>query len=176
MALYDYDNLKALLDLDEDDISSYPALEFLADNVQARIADYLGRDLESVTQTESVRIRYGSATREIPLRALPVASVSSVTIDGAASADYEIAAWGLELGAAVSDVTVAVAYTGGYAAAPGWLTRALTLQIAYEWQNRDHIGADFVTQDGGSVGRPALQLLPEVRKTLDVHRHPAALF
>lgn len=170
-ALYSFTDLKKILDLENTSLSDYPALEVLADGVEARIEEYLGSLIILADRTETYRVK--RQTKLIPLNAVPIDSVSSVLLDGVvvSSDDYYIDTYGIQLEYSVSSGLFSVTYIGGYRAAPEWLRRALNMQIVYEYQNKDHIGADYVTTDGGSVGRPALNLLTDVKQTLDPHRH-----
>jgi len=173
LTLVPFDQLAALLDLQGDSYDDYPALEFIADGVQAALENYTGRALESKERTETVRLTV-DGTRQVPLKALPVTSLGVVTVDGETEDDAEITGYGIRLPAAVAGATVEVTYTGGFtdATIPADIPRAAVYQAAYEWQSRDHVGAQSVNTDGGSVSRPALGLLSHVRAQLDAHRHP----
>lgn len=175
--LSDFDDLKNLLALEQGE-SAYPGLALLQDSVDTAIADYLGRNLERSTVTEAVRIN-GALSRLLPLKGVPVNSVTSVTrvMRGQTDSltendDYEVADDGLELYEAVRLATFTVVYNGGLQEPPGAWSRAALMQVAYEWQSHDHIGAERVTTEGGFVDRPSLQLLKETKRLLDPYRHP----
>jgi len=179
MDLVEFADIKALLSLDGDCFADYPALETIADSVSAAIEVYLGRALELMERTEQFSVP--DPTRLIPLDGLPVASVSSVTLttnEGSSSTttEYAIANFGIQLLSLFSGGVVTVVYTGGLSTVPEWLKRAALMQTAYEFQNKDHIGADYVSIEGGSVGRPALSLLSEVQRMLNPYRHPGIVF
>ena len=172
----DYDDLRAILGLEERSESAYPALEYLMSSTESAIEQYCGRRFTySATITETVQI--GSATFQVPLLYLPIGVVSSVTVDGVSldSSGYRtMIGWGLKLASPVSDVDVVVVYSGGYttSTAPTDLRRAIVFQTAYEYQSIDHVGASSVRTEGGTVERPALRLLPEVMRALQPYRHP----
>jgi len=65
-----------------------------------------------------------------------------------------------------------VVYTGGITEATNSMNRAALLQTAYEFQAKDHIGASSVSAEGGSVQRPELGLLKEVKRILSKDKHP----
>jgi hypothetical protein len=175
MSLWDFDSIKGVLGLTKS-VESYAGFETLADSAEARIEAYLQRHLPLTTYTDRGRL-YRRTAPYIPLRGLPIASVSTLTIDGVpVSADeYEIDEYGLFLYAERTGLWVCT-YSGGLEEAPAWLSRALTMQIAYEWQGHDHIGASNVSTSGGSVSRPALELLPDVRAVLAPYRHARHCF
>lgn len=175
--LVSYDDLKALLGLEESLITDYPALNLLRDSVTFAIESFLGRELESAER--SVTIYTSSVpTQMIHLKAVPVTSVSSLTVTIADDAeeysvnDYEITAYGLKLYGAVSNAKVEVTYTGGISSVPSSINRAALLQVAYEFQSKEQIGAESVSTEGGFVSRPALGLLKEVKRMLSSEQHP----
>lgn len=170
MAIWNFEWISGLLGLNKE-IDQYPGLELVADGVQARLEDHLGRIFETGDQIYTRT--YFHPTAHIGLPALPISSVTTVTIGGVSTTDYTVHQWGLQLGSKVTG-EISVEYVGGYSEAPEWLKRALTIQIIYEWQNKDNMGAESVTNEGGTIQRPALQLLSEVRRTLEQHVHPLA--
>ena len=164
-----FEDLKALMDLERDE-ADYPALVLLMDSVAGGIESFLGLKLTNDTYIETKRIR--GKTKMIGLDALPVDSVSSVTVDSAVTTDFELTDYGIELGLSVSNDDVIVTYIGGFEEIPEAIQRAALLQTAYEFQNHDHIGAESVSTDGGSIQRPALGLLKEVKRLLNPFKHP----
>ena len=72
----------------------------------------------------------------------------------------------------LTNAKVVIVYTGGITIVPDAMARAALLQTAYEFQSKDQIGAESVTTDGGSVSRPALGLLKEVKRNLEKYKHP----
>ncbi len=172
--LLDFTDLKNMLDLEQSSIASYPALETISELVLPAIEGYLGVELAQEERTELIYPTY--ATKMIGLNALPVVSVDSVDIDDLAITDYTIVPYGLKLASKLTGDVITVVYTGGYLDPPEWLRRASTLQAAYEYQGKNHIGAEYVSNTGGAVQKPALQLLPEVRRILNPNRHPINRF
>jgi len=179
--LVSYASLKALLTLEDALITDYPALNLIRTSVTSAIEEYLDRSLEEIERTETVYIG-GFATKMIRLPGIPVASVSSVTVTIAGESEtydeneeFEITEYGIRLLVALSNAKVVIVYTGGISVVPGVIERAALLQTAYEFQSKDQIGAESVTTSGGSVSRPALGLLKEVKRMLNNEKHPLLL-
>lgn len=170
MEMVSFEDLKAMLGLEQASIDDYPALLLIRDLVQPAFETFTGCEFDYKKRVET--IYFSSRTRMVGLSGLPVKSVSSVVINGSAVTDYEITNFGIRLGQLVSTGSAVVTYKGGYATAPDWMRRAALLQTAYEFQNKDHVGADYVQTEGGSVGRPAISLLSEVKRLLITRRHP----
>lgn len=175
LELVSYDDLKALLQLKGDNISKYPDLKLLKDSVEVAIEAAAGREFEEDDRVETVQIGLCGSTR-VYLNAIPITAVASVMVDGEALTvdDYKVTAGGLRLAEKYYDVDVVVTYTGGCTqkTLPPTASRAALLQTAYEYQNKEHIGASSVQTEGGSVNSPALQLLPVVRKLIARFKHP----
>ncbi len=178
LELLTYDDLKDLLNLKGSLITEYPALDLLRDSVTIAFEEYLGRDLQSLERTETVFIG-GSKTVMIKLRAIPISDIASLTITerGTVStltenSDFEVTNYGIYFYAPIVRCKVDITYTGGLAVTTEALTRGALLQVAYEFQSKEHIGSDHVSTEGGSVSRPALQLLKEVKRTINRERHP----
>lgn len=175
--LISYDDLQSILHLEQAE-DSYPDLITISSSVTTAIESYLKRILALNTYTERC---YLSNTTMVGLKAWPVASVSSVTstINGVTSTvtDYNITPYGIDLAMVQSGGYVDVTYVGGYDEddVPEDIARAALLQIAYEYQNHDHIGAESVTNEGGFVQRPAIGLLKEVKRLLSSHKHSLQL-
>ncbi len=170
MEIVTFEDLKALLDLEKAAMSDYPALELIAELVQPSFEQYLGVQFDEERRSFSKYIE--NPTKLIPLEGLPVKSISTLQFEGMDITGYTIVEFGLRLGAEISNGLLECTYTGGLQEVPSWLRRAATLQVAYEYQTKEHIGSDYVTTEGGSVGRPALKMLNDVKRILDPHRHP----
>jgi len=176
--LVSYADLKSLLDLEDAAITDYPALDVLRGSVTSAFEAYTGRLLEPIARTKSIYVGQQS-TAMIRLDAIPISSVASLTVTIAGDAetytendDYEIAEYGLRLYSGVKNAVVAITYTGGITTVPDTMNRAALLQIAYEFQSKDQIGAESVSTEGGAVQRPALGLLKEVKRLLNPSFHP----
>ena len=179
--LVSFADIKSVINLEDAAITDYPGLGIIRDNVVFAIESYLSRYLENTDYTQSVKVM--SKTKMIPLRALPVESISTVTVStlGVDESltehnDYMITDYGILLDSSVNRSSVDVEYTGGYEAAdvPNEIKRAAILQTIYEFQGKDTIGATSVSTEGGSVQTPALGLLKEVRRLLDPFKHQLA--
>lgn len=179
--LVTYASLKDLMTLQEEEITDYPALSVIRTSVTSAIGEYLDRLLESKERTETVYV--GSFKRYmIRLSAVPVTSISSVTVTIGTDSDtygehseYEITEYGIKLLGSINNAKIVIVYIGGIVTVPDAIARAALLQTAYEFQAKDHIGAESVTTEGGNVNRPALGLLKEVKRLLNKYIHPLAI-
>lgn len=177
--LVTFKKIKDLLGLEGTVMAEYPALDVIRAGVTSAIEEYLGRMLEQAEYTETKYIGC-VATRMISLEAIPIVSVSSVTMTcygedtTLTSSDYRITDYGIELYVNISNCNLTVVYTGGWedSDVPAAVARAALIQTSYEFQSKEQIGAESVTTEGGSVSRPALGLLKEVRRMLNRHKHP----
>lgn len=178
-----FNDVRALLDLRDITIGDYPALELLIDRIIPAVEDHLGRTLDKGTVTEEW-LGPPEPTAMVPLSRLPVASVDEVRLDGETQdADaYTTVAHGLNVTFTVQpDAKVEVDYTGGFdntaspPEVPGPLRKAITTQVAYEFQSKEAIGAETVETQGGTINRPQLQLLKEVQRLLQPYVHPYKL-
>lgn len=172
LTLAKFADLQAILDLQKTSIDEYPSLKLLVSSVYAAIESYVGRTLEQASYTESVYV----TGQMIPLKALPIVSVTSVLDeDDEELKDICKIRYDHLLLERRYDQMLTVSYVGGYEEAPADFSRAALLQITHEWQRRDTIGATAVTTEGGSTNWPELSLLKEVRRMLDPFVHSARL-
>lgn len=174
MELVSFDDLKSILDINKTE-AEYPDLEIIKDSVKAMFEDYTNRIFDEDKYTQNFYPQ-GMTTKMIPLDAIPVKSVSSVLINGAAITSYKIRNYGLELNSSVSDCDIEVIYTGGIETAPKGMNRAALLQTVYEYQNKHSIGLEIVSNDGGSITKPELGMLKEVKTLLKSEIHPFPRF
>lgn len=173
--LTDFATLKQVLDLEKTE-ADYPQLTFVMNSVDAAIQSYLLRELEAAEYVEKKYL--AEDQRMTALKALPVESVESVINSDDETIDpslYKIMPYGLLFKTRI-DGYLTVTYTGGEDEIHRDIKRAAELQAAYEYQNIDHIGAESVSNEGGSVQRPALGLLKEVKRMLNSHVHPMGVF
>ena len=175
-----FDELKALLGLSKTE-ADYPALEIIEKRIVAAVEGHIGRELALKERTAELDITF--PTRQIRLKALPVVSVSSVTLqyfgeeEDIDSDEYMISSFGLKSLIRLGPGRLVVVYTGGYANKdiPAIIRQAATIQAAYEFQTKDHIGAEQISTEGGTKTVPALALLGEVKDMLRRERHPLLL-
>jgi len=174
-------DLKKFLGLTGTAIADYPALEVIKPSVEYAIEKYLGRQLETTERTETFYLT--GPTAMVSLKALPVASVSSLSItmpNGSTGTytvdDYYITQYGLATYVDLNDAKVEITYTGGIgtdvADVFNNINRAAVLQTSFEFQTKDNVGAETVSMEGGSTSRPELGLLKEVKRLLAEHLHP----
>ena len=174
--LVSYADLKALLGLESATIAGYPSLSVIQLSVLAAIEEHLGRELEQIERTATVHIG-DWPSKMVVLKGLPIISVDSVAItledgDTVVDADYYTTGYGLKLHSAVRNAAITVTYTGGITTVPPAIVRGALLQTSYEFQTKDHIGAESVSTDGGMVSSPPLGLLSEVKRMLTSQMHP----
>lgn len=167
--LVSFDDLDTYLDLAKEE-SGYPDLTLIQESVVAAIERHLNRELELDTRTETNFIY--SATTMIPVKALPIVSITSVTIDGDTTTEYKKRSYGIQLDLCTDNSEVIVTYEGGIEDVPSAIKRAALLQTVYEYQNKDSIGIENVSTEGGSITKPELGLLKEVKMLLQKHKHP----
>jgi hypothetical protein len=174
LTLTKFTDLASLLDLGKESIDDYPSLKVLVSSVYAAIESYLGRTLELDTYTEEI-FSYGTL---VPVKAFPVSNLISVYLDSDPNTNIaincKIRNCHIVLPNSFEGV-VQVAYTGGFEEAPDAIKRAALLQTAHEWQRKDHIGAELVSNEGGNINWPELGMLKEVKRLLSTYVHPASV-
>lgn len=138
---------------------------------------------ESATYTDYFD---GDGTESLWLRVQPATSITSAHVDidrvyGAStlvdSGDYELfdsllllkttstqGSW------ATGFRSVKVVYVAGYSTTPAPIVHACGLQIAHWYRNRDTIGYQNVSQQGGSIRVDGLGLLDSVKEALGPYR------
>ena len=174
--LVSFASLKAFLGLTDSLITDYPALNIIKPSVEAAIESYLGRQLESAERSETIYIT--GPTNMISLKAIPVSSVSSLTVtmldesETYTSDYYTITEYGLQTINTLRNAKIAITYTGGLSSVPDGIERAALYQTAYEFQAKDQVGAESISTEGGSVNRPALGLLEVTKNLLNPFIHP----
>lgn len=179
--LFTWTEFKNLMDYLKDE-SDFPDFPIIRDSVFARIEAYLQRKLEYNTIIEIV----DAETTMIPLKLLPVTSVTSVNLiadDSTQTAvEYRITNFGIQLRNFIYDfdsdaARIQVAYSGGYESTDGVLAvpesikRAGLYQTKFEIQSKNNFGSETITTDAGTIRRPSIQLLKEVAETLNPFVH-----
>ena len=180
LELVTFAEIKALLGLTKSTLAEYPALEVILDTMITSFEEEIGRKLDSESRTETIFVN-GFKTSQVKLNAIPVTAMTSVIVTSAGDSesfteneDYEVARFGLRLWTKLRNVKIVVMYTGGLSAVteePN-LNRAALYQLGYEFQSKEQIGASTVSNEGGSVQRPELQLLKETKRLLRRSWHP----
>lgn len=174
MELVSFEQLSAILGLSKDE-SDYADLEIIKESVVAMFEDYTHRKFDEDSYSESVYTGPVN-TAMVPLDAIPVKNVSSVTIDDVETTAYKITTYGIELASKVTNSKIDISYVGGIETVPGNLNRAALLQTVYEYQNKNSIGIEVVSNQGGSVVKPELGMLKEVKSLLNSLIHPFPRF
>lgn len=170
MKILNFDDLKAILKIDKTE-ENYPDLIILESSVIAAIENYLGRYIKQGDFVETVTV---PPSGDIPLKALPVIGIDNITISEAILLPYEykIKFFGVTIGFVSEDSTAEISYTGGFEKVPDSLYRAILMQTIYEYQNSANIGATSVSTEGGTIQRPELGLLAEVKRLINLYIHP----
>ncbi|EKT4476356.1 hypothetical protein QEL91_002023 [Pseudomonas putida] len=167
--IVEFDDVKALLGLEKSQ-DKYPELPVILEQVHAALENHCQRIFEYDEYSET---GYIDGT-DIPLRALPLASVKSVSIDGKS----QVLNWRAR-GDRISfrghhEGNYKVVYKGGFDEIPADVKRAAVLQACHEYQRKDQIGATAVNTDGGSVQYSGqIGLLKEVIRLLAPYRNYA---
>lgn len=176
--LVPFSDIKALLGLDKDAISDYPALNIINLRLLSSFQEETGRIFEE-DQYEEIIFTNNTPTVMVPLKALPISSVTSVEITSniagdtsLGSSDYEITEYGLKLLTKISNSKITVVYDGGLEEATSQISAAALYQLAYEFQSKEQIGATSFSSEGGTVNRPDLGLLKETKRMLNSSIHP----
>lgn len=167
--IVEFDDVRALLVLEKTQ-DKYPELQVILEQVSAALENHCQRIFEYDEYSET---GYLDGT-DIPLRALPLASVKSVAVDG----KQQLMNWRAR-GDRISfrghhEGEFKVVYKGGFDEIPADVKRAAVLQACHEFQRKDQIGATAVNTDGGSVQYSGqIGLLKEVIRLLAPYRNYA---
>ncbi|WP_454869681.1 hypothetical protein [Pseudomonas putida] len=167
--IVEFDDVRALLRLEKTQ-DKYPELAVILEQVHAALENHCQRIFEYDEYTE---IGYLDGS-DILLRALPLASVKSVSIDGKS----QVLNWRAR-GDRISfrghlEGNYKVVYRGGFDELPADVKRAAVLQACHEYQRKDQIGATAVNTDGGSIQyQGQVTLLKEVVRLLAPYRNYA---
>lgn len=176
--LIPFDDIKDFLGLEEATIASYPDMSVILLRLLSSFEEYTDRRFELVERTEEIFVG-STAVSMMPLKGLPISSISSVMITSTEYGDsilttgeYDITDYGLRLFTKVLNCKLSVTYTGGLSTSSDEIKGAALYQLAYEWQAKDQVGAESVSTEGGSVYRPELGLLKETKRMLRSLIHP----
>ncbi len=179
--LVPYADIQSLLGLEKAAMSDYPALGVINLRLLASFQEETGRTFEEDAYEETMFVN-DMPIGMIPLRALPISSITSVETSSntsgdfsLSSSDYEITEYGIKLMSKVRNCKIAIAYEGGLEEVTKEISAAALYQLAYEFQSKEQIGAVSFSTDGGHVSRPELGLLKETRRMLSSSRHPLKL-
>lgn len=173
--LVSFDDLKTFLGLEKNE-SDYPDLTLIQESVVDMFEEHTQRIFEQDTYTRTYDI-HSLNTQMIGLEALPILSITSITVEGTIldTTSYKITDYGVRLDNKVQNSQVIITYIGGLDDVPKPITRAALLQTVFEYQNKNSIGLEIVTNDGGSITKPELGMLREVKRLLRNHRHKLLL-
>lgn len=165
--IVEFDDVKALLGLEKSQ-DKYPDLTVILGQVHSALENHCQRAFEFDEYTETGYVD----GLDIPLRALPLASVKSVTVDGKSQVLYWRARGDRISFRGHQEGSFKVIYKGGFDEIPADVKRAAVLQACHEYQRKDLIGATAVNTDGGSVQyQGQVTLLKEVVRLLAPYRN-----
>ena len=168
------------------DSSDDPALTAHLQRVEDRMAAHCDREWSLAIRIEFFTGPLGW----LLLKAFPVVSVTSVTLDDVAltmNVDYQVRvdrgriSYLYDNGLWPENAEIEVTYRGGYATAgttpgagetlpPATLTAALLTQAEWEWRNKNVLGLKSASQSGVSVAAADFEWLPAVREAMGPHR------
>lgn len=170
LKLVKFEDIAAVLGLEKTGFDDYPGMKQLVALVYSAIESYTMRTLELGQQTEEVQCD----GYLVALRALPIESITSVSVDGVAvdATACVRRADGIKLPGPASGL-VSVVYRGGLGSAPDQLKRAALMQVLHEWARKDQLGARSTSSEGGFISWPEVMLLEEARRVLNQFVHPA---
>lgn len=170
--LVTFADLKAFLDLSDATENDYPDLALIKTSVVSAIENYCRRIFEHDEYTKTHF--YLAPIKFIEVAAYPITSVVSLNLDSGdgdvlqtENTDFVVLNDGIEFSEPIQATKVTLVYNGGLQTVPGDLSRAALLQTVYEFQNKNSVGLENVNTQGGSVTKPELGLLKEVKKILD---------
>lgn len=176
--LVPFAEIKSILGLTGSSVDEYPALGVILNRLTSSFQEFTDRLFEQKVRTEELFIS-GTGVAMIPLKALPVISVTSVEVSSYSygletlgGCDFYITNYGLRLYTKVKNSNVKVTYLGGLSESSDELKAAAVYQASYEFQSKEQIGANSVSNEGGSVYRPPLGLLSETKRMLTSSIHP----
>ena len=165
--IIDYSVLSNRLSIDPD-IDNDIQMQNVIDSVFAAFESYTRRELGQKVRTHSVFPLY--AKKFFQLKALPIASVYSVTVDSNVVTDFSVADYGLFLSSEVEKQPVSITYTGGFIEATDDLKRAAMIQVQFEYSNRSDSWASSVSNEFNQLARPQIQLLDVVTDVLNFYK------
>jgi hypothetical protein len=176
--LVPFNDIKTLLDISGTSYIDQPELKIIQDRLQFVFEEYLGREFEYLERTETLYI--GDTARTIiQLKGIPIDNIDKVQIESYNSGlielntgSWAITEYGIKLYDAICNAKIVITYTGGLGSVTNQLKAAALYQLGYEFQAKDNIGAESVSNEGGSVYKPALNLLPETKRMLRSSFHP----
>jgi len=173
--LVSFDELAPILGLGKTE-TNYPDLTIIQESVVAMFENHVDRIFKKSSHVEDLFLY--SNTRMLPLKGLPVIAITSITEDGVTLGvdTYGLRPYGVELNDKKNGVTIQLSYTGGFTSVPADLKRAALLQTVYEYQNKNSIGLEVVSTNGGTVSKPQLGMLKEVERLLNKYVHPFPRF
>lgn len=171
-------------------VESDDALLTIMEFVKKRLENFLSKRLDYAIYTE----RYRGSGCNVPLMANPIDEEASILVtrqpknyDASETGEYVVTPWGIELNTEIyRGEVIRVTYSGGYpvysgttildfSADPeaGAIVRAAMLQTMHEWQRRLKPGGTELNTDVGTLSMEPIDLLQEVKDSLESFRHPS---
>lgn len=152
--------------------TNYPELSIIHQGVVSAFEQLTRRKFEITARSHI--IFFESMTNMIALEAVPVQTVTSVSVNGViiGTDEYKITDYGIRLNKDVKQCEVVVDYLGGLPSIPPNLNYAAVLQIGFDYTHKFSTGLQNTSNDGGSVSKERQGLLKEVRELLVDLNHP----
>jgi hypothetical protein len=174
MELVSFEDLKSILGLELDDISDYPALEVIKDNVVSGFEGFLGMPFEEEARTSTYWPTF--PTRNFVVGVVPLVSITKVEVDSVEQVlgeGYKRTKNGIKLMSQTTEEVV-ITYTGGYSedTLPRPIKKAALYQTAFEYQQKDVIGSESIQTRDGTTKKPGFKMLDEVVRLLQPYMHP----
>jgi hypothetical protein len=168
MALVSNTELKALLDIENDNA----ALTIIASYVQSLFESFLCRYLEEDTYKET----FFYAGYQLPLYG-PVKKIKTVYVNGIETSGYQLGPDCLFVYNAKNNDVVTVSYVGGYAEVPGVIKKAAIDQCIHEFKRRDNPDVVSVKTANTTMtyANEAGGLLESVKKMIQPYRNYAVI-
>ena len=174
IALADFDKIVSLTGLKKTE-SDYPAIEVIQLMVCTSFENYTRRLFEVVKRVEVITLCGGE--RMIPLKGIPIKTVSFVRVDSVETEEYKLMPYGILLTTPpANDFYVEVEYKGGYSSIPEDIANAALLQVVFDWQQKESIGVKSVSTSGGTTSKDSVGMLYQVKDILNNHVHPFPVF
>jgi len=169
--LIPYESIKNFLGLDGSSINDYPSLGTILDRLLPSFEAFTGREFEKIERIATIFMNE-MPKKMIYLPAIPIEEVVSVEAEEYGSVDYKITGYGLRLETGISNDILNVTYTGGLESVTPVLEAAALYQLSHEFNRKEHIGAETVSTEGGTVTYRELGLLKETKRILMPAVHP----
>jgi hypothetical protein len=169
LKLSDHNNPNAGSSFDD-----FPEIKIMVNELQYAFEEFCYRKIATVDLIkETFYITNGDSF--LALDALPIKKVNEVKIDGKILSPSVIKTSGggiyIPKNNTNQDQRVDVKYFGGFEEMPPAILRAARIQMIYEYERRNYLGAQSVSSEGTTVSYPEFGLLKEVKRLLQNYKN-----